>query len=77
VIFPHWTGYDVKTRRLAVTGYGEDRLFMLSFNPDTGALSIDKAFHDEEGKPGFNFDNRSWPHGWGGSAIAHGVVFTR
>ena len=50
---------------------------MLSFDPDTGALAIDKAFHDEEGKPGFNFDNRSWPHGWGGSAIAHGVVFTR
>jgi hypothetical protein len=21
-IFPHWTGYDAKTHRIAVTGYG-------------------------------------------------------
>lgn len=76
-IFPHWTGYDAKTHRLAVTGYGEDRLFMLEFNPETGALAVDSAFHDEKGKPGFDFDNRTWPHGWTGSAIAHGVVFSR
>jgi hypothetical protein len=76
LIRPHWTGYDAKTRRLAVTGYFEDRLFMLSFDPDTGALAVDTAFHDETGKPGFDFDNRSWPHGWTGSATAHGVVFS-
>ncbi len=76
-IRPHWTGYDAKTHRLAVTGYGEDRLFMLVLDPQTGVLAVDRAFHDEHGKPGFDFDNRSWPHGWTGSAIAHGVVFTR
>lgn len=76
-IFPHWTGYDAATHRLAVTGYGEDRLFMLKFDPHTGALAIDPAFHDDRGKPGFDFDNRTWPHGWTGSAIAHGVVFSR
>ncbi|QUD86590.1 hypothetical protein [Phenylobacterium montanum] len=76
-ISPHWTGYDAKTHRLAVTGYDEDRLFMLSFDPDTGALAIDAAFHDDKGKPGFDLDNRTWPHGWTGSAIAHGVVFSK
>lgn len=76
-IFPHWTGYDARTNRLAVTGYGEDRLFMLKFNPDSGALAMDAAFHDDKGNPGFDFDNRTWPHGWTGSAIAHGVVFSR
>jgi hypothetical protein len=76
-IFPHWTGYDASTHRLAVTGYREDRLFMLKFDPDTGALAIDAAFHDDRGNPGFDFDNRAWPHGWTGSAIAHGVVFSR
>lgn len=76
-ISPHWTGYDASTQRLAVTGYGEDRLFMLKFNPETGALAVDPAFHDDQGKPGFDFDNRAWPHGWTGSAIAHGVVFSR
>lgn len=76
-IYPHWTGYDARTHRLAVTGYGEDRLFMLKFDPQTGALAVDRAFHDEKGNPGFDFDNRTWPHGWTGSAIAHGVVFSR
>jgi hypothetical protein len=76
-ITPHWTGYDAGTHRLAVTGYGENRLFMLTFNPDTGALAIDLAFHDDRGNPGFDLDNRTWPHGWTGSATAHGVVFSR
>ena len=76
-IFPHWTGYDASTHRLAVTGYRENRLFMLKFNPESGALAIDPAFHDDHGKPGFDFDNRGWPHGWTGSATAHGVVFSR
>ena len=76
-IHPHWTGYDARTRRLAVTGYGEDRLFMLKFDPKAGTLTVDRAFHDEKGAPGFDFDNRTWPHGWTGSAIAHGVVFSR
>jgi hypothetical protein len=76
-IYPHWTGYDAKTHRLAVTGYGEDRLFMLTFDPETGALAVDRRFHDDKGNPGFDFDNRTWPHGWTGSAIAHGVVFSR
>jgi hypothetical protein len=76
-IRPHWTGYYASTQRLAVTGYGEDRLFMLTFDPKSGALAIDRAFHDGQGSPGFDFDNRTWPHGWSGSAIAHGVVFSR
>ncbi|HTJ64691.1 MAG TPA: hypothetical protein VL899_12870 [Alphaproteobacteria bacterium] len=76
-IQPHWTGYDPKTRRLAVTGYDEDRLFMLTFDPATGALAVDTAFHDDKGKPGFDFAERTWPHGWTGAGQAHGVVFTR
>jgi len=76
-MLPHWTGYDASTHRLAVTGYGEHRLFMLKFNPETGALAIDPVFRDDSGKPGFDFDNRKWPHGWSGSAMAHGVVFSR
>jgi len=76
VLWPHWTGYDASTHRLAVTGYREDRLFMLTFDPESGLLAIDRAFHDDRGNPGFDLDNRTWPHGWTGSAIAHGVVFS-
>jgi len=77
VLFPHWSGYDAKTHRLAVTGYGETRLFMLTFDPATGAIALDTAFHDKDGHPGFDLSNRAWPHGWTGSAQAHGVVFSR
>ncbi len=76
-MFPHWSGYDAKTHRIAVTGYGENRLFMLKFDPATGAVAMDGAFHDQEGRPGFDLTNRAWPHGWTGTAQAHGVVFSR
>ncbi|HLY63911.1 MAG TPA: hypothetical protein VKU60_00135 [Chloroflexota bacterium] len=77
IFWPHWTGWDAKTKRLVVTGYDEHRLFMLALDESSGQLRVDAAFHDSDGKPGFNFDNRQWPHGWTGSANAHGVVFSR
>jgi len=78
LISPHWTGWDPKTRRIVVTGYGEEnRLFMLTFDEGTGALAVDTAFHDKAGKAGFDFDGREWPHGWKGSGKPHGVVFSR
>ncbi len=73
---PHWTGWDAKTNRLVVTGT-EPRLYLLKFDPASGALSTDEAFHDTDGKPGFNFADRDWPHGWKGSGMPHGVVFSR
>jgi hypothetical protein len=73
---PHWTAWDAKTHRLAVTG-SEPRLFLVKFDPATGALAMDNAFHDSDGKPGFNFADRDWPHGWRGTGRPHGVVFSR
>jgi len=73
---PHWTGWDAKTQRLVVTGR-EPRLFLVKLDQATGALSMDASFHDADGKPGFNFANREWPHGWRGSGLPHGVVFSR
>jgi hypothetical protein len=72
---PHWTGWDAKTNRVVVTGGG--RLYLLKFEPATGALSIDESFHDSDGKAGFNFTNRDWPQGWKGTGVPHGVVFSR
>jgi len=76
-ILPHWTGYDARTHRLAVSGYDENRVFMLTFNPDTGALALDKTFHDPSGQPGLDTVNRRWPHGWTGTATIHGIVFSK
>ena len=74
--FPHWTSWDEKTRRLVVTG-SENRLYLLKLDEVTGALAVDTAFHDANGKPGFDFANREWPQGWKGSGVPHGVVFSR
>ena len=73
---PHWTGWDAKTQRVVVTG-SEPRLYLLKFDPATGFLSMDDGFHDTDGKPGFRFADRDWPHGWKGSGLPHGVVFSR
>lgn len=76
---PHWSGWDAKTDRIVVTPgpTGEERLYLLKFDPATGALSIDEGFHDDDGKAGFNFMDREWPHGWKGTGAPHGVVFSR
>jgi hypothetical protein len=79
---PHWTGWDPKTQRIVVTSsmwspeYTE-RLYLLKLNPATGALMLDDAFRDVDGKIGFSFANREWPQGWKGSGLPHGVVFSR
>jgi hypothetical protein len=73
---PHWTGWDAKTQRVVVTGR-EPRLFMVKLDQATGALAMDDTFHDGDGKAGFNFEEREWPHGWRGSGLPHGVVFSR
>jgi hypothetical protein len=70
---PHWTGWDAKTQRIVITGSGT-RLYLLTFDTATGAVGIDEKFKDVDGKPGFNFADRQWPHGWKGSGHPHGVV---
>lgn len=77
--YPHWTGWDPRTHRVVVTcgSTGDARLYLLKFDPATGALSMDDAFRDTDGKPGFNFNDRDWPHGWKGSGRPHGAVFSR
>ncbi len=73
---PHWTGWDARTQRLAVTG-SEPRLYLVKMDPATGSLTMDDTFHDADAKPGFNFADRDWPHKWKGTGSPHGVVFSR
>lgn len=76
-LLPHWSGYDARTRRIAVSGYGESRFYLLSFDPEKGTISVDPAFHDRAGQPGFDTSSREWPHGWSGAAQVHGIVFSK
>jgi len=58
--------------------YGEHRLFMLNFDPQTGALTLDERFRDAGSKQaGVSMDGKSWPHGFQGDSYPHGTVFSR
>ncbi len=75
---PHWTAWSAKSRRLVVTsGKPGERMYLLKLDPASGALSIDEAFRDTDGKVGFNFARRAWPHDWTGDGTPHGAVFSR
>lgn len=77
---PHWTGWDAATNRVVVTPglpSPSHRLFLLKFDSSTGAIAIDTAFRDVDGKPGFAFDHRQWPQGRIEIGSPHGAVFSR
>jgi hypothetical protein len=78
---PHWTAWGPKTQRLVVTSSGspvDHRLFLLKLDQTTGVLALDDSFRDDkDGKPGFNFADRDWPHHWTGTGAPHGAVFSR
>lgn len=76
---PHWTAWDAKTQRVVVTAglNTRERLYLLKFDPMTGALRLDDSFRDTDGQVGFNFENREWPHGWKGTGLPHGAVFSQ
>lgn len=77
--YPHWSAWDAATNRVVITPgrSGRARLYLLEFDPQKGVLKIDESFRDTDGKPGFSFENREWPHGWTGAGWPHGAVFSR
>ena len=75
---PHWTAWSEKAKRLVVTsGKAGDRMYLLKLDAASGALTIDEAFRDTDGKAGFSFARRAWPHGWTGDGTPHGAIFSR
>jgi hypothetical protein len=75
---PHWIAWSDKAKRLVITsGKAGDRMYLLKLDASSGALTIDEAFRDTDGKAGFSFATRAWPHGWTGAGTPHGAVFSR
>jgi hypothetical protein len=89
---PHWAGLDnhnltasgAPTRLMfcdyfvARTGYdGNHRCYMANINPETGALSYDTAFRDENnGSLGIDFNRSDWPgHAGAGFYKPHSMVW--
>jgi DNA-binding beta-propeller fold protein YncE len=78
---PHWIAVDPAGRRVVVNsgGYAQgNRVFVLTFDQSTGRLAIDDRFRDPgSARPGIDLTNRTWPHGFTGTALPHGTVFSR
>ncbi|MGH7557535.1 MAG: hypothetical protein ACREMD_07120, partial [Gemmatimonadota bacterium] len=76
--FPHWLALDPGSGRIVVAdrGDGEPRIFVLTFDPETGELAVDERFRDPGAeRPGVDFGRAEWPHGATGAARPHGSVF--
>jgi hypothetical protein len=78
---PHWIAIDGAGRRIALNSAGAgtgNRLFIIGFDPASGALTLDERFRDAGAtRPGVSFSQKTWPHGFTGKAIPHGTVFSR
>ena len=77
---PHWIAADPDGRRIVLNSgeYGDHRLFLVNFDPQTGSLALDRKFRDAGSeRPGVSMDGKSWPHGFHGDAYPHGTVFSR
>ncbi len=77
---PHWIARDSAGRRIVLNSAGAgsgNRVFIINFDPATGALTMDDRFHDPGmSHPGIRFTERVWPQRVG-TAIPHGAVFSR
>jgi hypothetical protein len=80
---PHWIAIDATGRRVVLNSAGAgtgtaDRLYVINFDPSNGALTMDERFRDSSGtRPGITLRGRTWPHGFRGTAVPHGTVFSR
>jgi len=77
---PHWIAIDGTGRRIVLNSAGSvgNRLFVINFDPSSGALTLDERFRDAGAtRAGVSFVQKTWPHGFTGTVIPHGTVFSR
>ncbi|MEE8251641.1 MAG: hypothetical protein V3R24_07870, partial [Gemmatimonadales bacterium] len=78
---PHWISIDPTGRRVVLNsgGYSKgNRLFLINFDPASGKLWVDEQFRDVDStRAGINLTGKMWPHGFAGTAVPHGTVFSR
>jgi len=76
---PHWIAIDHSQRRVVLNSGGRgNRLFILNFDPATGAISVDQRFRDPgSARAGIALTGVNWPGGFVGNVVPHGAVFSR
>jgi hypothetical protein len=75
---PHWIAMEPNQHRVVITGYGAlaNRVLLATFDPASGALSLDPRFRPEgASQPGFDLVG-PWPHGATAPGFPHGAVFS-
>jgi len=77
--FTHWLAWDEVGSRIILNSGGTDsRLFMLRFDRSSGRLTLDDEFRNPGStSAGFSMSNLELPHGFHGTALPHGAVFSR
>lgn len=76
--YPHWIAIDARGWRIVLNSAGRgSRLFLIYFDPATGALTLDARFRDPgSDQPGISLTGSNWP-GFTGTVVPHGAVFSR
>ena len=76
---PHWIAIDHTGRRVVLNSGGRgNRLFILDFDPRTGAIAVDQHFRDAgSDRAGIALTGAQWPAGFVGNVVPHGAVFSR
>lgn len=77
--FTHWVAWDDAGSRIIVNSGGADsRLFMLHFDRNSGHVTLDTEFRNPgSASPGFSMSDLTLPHGFRGTGLPHGAVFSR
>jgi hypothetical protein len=71
--------WDESGSRIILNSGGTDsRLFMLRFDRNSGRVTLDTEFRNRgSNSPGFSMSNLDLPHGFHGTGLPHGAVFSR
>ena len=61
---------------MVVTGDDQSYVLVVDVDPQSGKLTIDPRFRDEEtSAAGVSLIRKGWPHGGGGTGKVHGALF--
>jgi hypothetical protein len=75
---PHWSAKDPRSGRVVIGAElgGEQGMFILLFDEQTGRLRFDQTIVSPSGKIGYiDLEVQQWPHRASGAAWAHAALF--
>ena len=77
--FTHWLAWDEAGNRIILNSGGEvSKLYLLKFDRKTGVVTLDNDFRNAGStRPVFSLIDIALPHGFRGTGLPHGAVFSR